>query len=97
VPLKPAFGVYVQLEALHATVPLVAAGEGVVIVSKSPSTSLSFASTLIGFAPLSWATVAASSTATGGSFTAVTVIETIAATLLAIESFALYLKLSDPL
>ena len=43
-----------------------------------PSTSVSLPSTPIALAPVSWITVALSLTATGGSSTQVTVIETVA-------------------
>ncbi len=49
-----------------------------IVRSRRVDPSLSLASTLIGLAELSSATVAVSSLATGSSFTFVTVIETVA-------------------
>ena len=75
VPKKPGAGVYRSVPAICVTVPWPAAGcVNAVTVSASPSTSVSFASTAMSTATPS-SVVAASSTATGGSLTGVTVKE----------------------
>ena len=67
-----------------------------VTVSVSPSTSVSFARTFTSV-KLSSATVAVSLTALGGSFTGVTVSETVATFESRVPSFALKVKESGPL
>jgi hypothetical protein len=68
-----------------------------VILSGSPSASLSFTSTLIAFASLSSTTLAASLTATGGRRVAFTVIDTAATLELPRPSLTRYVKPSAPL
>ena len=68
-------------------------------VSASPSTSLSFASTPAAatLSAVSSLVLYASFAATGASFTAVTVMLMVAAAESTVASFALNVKLSDPL
>ena len=70
-----------------------------IAVSASPSTSLSFASTPAAatFNAVSSLVLYASFAATGASFTAVTVMLTVAAAESTVPSFALNVKLSLPL
>jgi hypothetical protein len=97
-PEKFALGVYVTFAppVPTAAVPFNGAVTAVT-VNVLPSTSVSFASTLITLALLFFATVALSATATGGSFTAVTVIDTVAAAEANAPSLTVNVKLSGPL
>ncbi len=85
-PLKLALGVYCTPPATIATLPL-APWVTALTVSVSPSRSLSFVSTLTVTA-VSSAVVAVSLFATGASFTAITVIVTVATCELALPSLA---------
>jgi hypothetical protein len=97
-PEKFAFGVYVTFAppVPTADVPLVAAVTDVT-VNGFPSRSVSFVNTVITLLLLFFDTDAASFTATGESFTAVTVIETVAAIEVNTPSLAVNVKLSGPL
>src|SRR5437899_10492325 len=91
-PKYPAAGVYVTFGATPLNVPCVGATT-MAYVSGSPSTSL--AVSVIAFV-VSWLVVTLCAFATGGSFTAVTVIVTVATFEFSVPSFALKVKLSGP-
>jgi hypothetical protein len=97
-PEKFALGVYVTFAppVPTAAVPFNGAVTAVT-VRVFPSTSVSFASTLITLALLFFATAALSATATGGSFTAVIVIDTVTAVEVSNPSLVVNVKLSGPL
>jgi len=97
-PEKFAFGVYVTFAppVPTAAVPLVAKPTAVT-VSVSPSISVSFVNTLITLFVLFLATEAESFTATGKSFTEVTVKVIVAGGETNTPSFPLNVKLSEPL
>ena len=98
VPLNPGLGVYSTFAPLTPTVAVPFSGAvTAVTVNVFPSISVSFVSTAITLFVLFAATVAVSLTAAGGSFTAVTLIVTIAAADVTKPSLTVKAKLSGPL